>query len=56
MTPTNTAKAVPNWREEDHIYSWTRFWVPETGAINLSDGGFLLDPTDLALSTLGGPQ
>src|ERR1700737_1597542 len=49
MTPTNAAKAVPNRLEDDHIYGWTRFWVPETGTINLSDGGVLLDPTDLVL-------
>jgi hypothetical protein len=48
MTPTNAAEAAPSHREDDHIYRWTRFWVPETGTINLSDGGFLLDPTDLA--------
>jgi hypothetical protein len=56
MTPTNTAKAAPNCREDGHIYGWTRFWVPETGTINLSDGGFLLDPTDLVLrSHVSGP-
>jgi hypothetical protein len=56
MTPTPTANAAPNCREDDHIYGWTRFWVPETGTINLSDGGFLLDPTDLALrSHVSGP-
>ena len=49
MMPTNAAKAAPNRREDDHIYGWTRFWVPETGTINLSDGGFLLDPIDLVL-------
>lgn len=25
-------------------YSWKRFWCPREGMINLSDGGFLLDP------------
>ena len=49
MTPTNTAKAAPNCRQDGHIYGWTRFSVPETGTINLSDGGFLVDPTDLVL-------
>jgi hypothetical protein len=29
------------------IYNWQRFWVPRTGTINLSDGGFLVDPTSL---------
>src|SRR5438067_97981 len=24
---------------------WQRFWVPRTGSIDLSDGGFLVDPT-----------
>ena len=56
MTPTHTAKAAPNCRVDDHIYGWTRFWVPETGTINLSDGGFLLDPTDLVRrSHVSGP-
>lgn len=26
------------------IYNWKRFWCPRTGRINLSDGGYLLDP------------
>jgi hypothetical protein len=25
-------------------YAWQRFWVPRDGVIDLSDGGFLLDP------------
>jgi len=29
------------------IYNWQRFWVPRTGTIDLSDGGFLVDPTSL---------
>lgn len=28
----------------DLTYSWQRFWVPPEGSIDLSDGGFLLDP------------
>ena len=54
-TPTNTTKAAPNRQEDENIYSWTRFWVPETGTINLSDGGFLLDPTDWVSSRLTAP-
>ena len=27
----------------------TRFWVPRTGAVDLSDGGFLADPTQMVL-------
>jgi hypothetical protein len=27
-------------------YAWQRFWVPQGGIIDLSDGGFLVDPTD----------
>ena len=34
------------------IYPWARFWVPRDGVIDLSDGGFLRDPTDW----LAGPQ
>jgi hypothetical protein len=26
------------------IYPWKRFWCPREGKIDLSDGGFLLDP------------
>jgi predicted NACHT family NTPase len=26
-------------------FQWQRFWVPRTGSIDLSDGGFLTDPT-----------
>ncbi len=26
------------------IYAWRRFWVPRDGVLDLSDGGFLLDP------------
>jgi hypothetical protein len=33
-------------------YPWPRFWVPRDGVIDLSDGGFLRDPTDW----LAGPQ
>ena len=28
-------------------FRWQRFWVPRTGTIDLSDGGFLHDPTQL---------
>jgi hypothetical protein len=28
-------------------FEWQRFWIPRTGSIDLSDGGFLSDPTDL---------
>jgi hypothetical protein len=28
-------------------FNWQRFWVPRTGTIDLSDGGFLVDPTNL---------
>jgi predicted NACHT family NTPase len=31
------------------IYDWQRFWVPRTGTVDLSDGGFLADPTSLLL-------
>jgi hypothetical protein len=27
------------------LFEWQRFWVPRTGSIDLSDGGFLVDPT-----------
>lgn len=28
------------------MFEWQRFWVPRTGTIDLSDGGFLIDPTN----------
>ena len=27
-------------------YDWRRFWIPQTGALDLSDAGFLRDPVD----------
>ena len=30
----------------EQTYPWQRFWVPHDGTIDLSDGGFLRDPTD----------
>jgi hypothetical protein len=30
----------------DLTYAWPRFWVPRDGSINLSDAGFLRDPTE----------
>ena len=27
------------------MFRWQQFWVPRTGTIDLSDGGFLVDPT-----------
>lgn len=28
------------------IYDWPRFWIPQTGILDLSDAGFLRDPSD----------
>ena len=28
------------------VYEWTRFWIPQTGILDLSDAGFLRDPED----------
>lgn len=28
----------------EHIYKWKRFWCPQSGGINLDDGGFLFNP------------
>jgi predicted NACHT family NTPase len=25
-------------------YKWKRFWCPQSGSINLGDGGYLVDP------------
>jgi len=30
-------------------YNWQRFWIARTGTVDLSDGGFLVDPTNLLL-------
>jgi hypothetical protein len=37
----------------ERIYPWPRFWVPQDGVIDLSDGGFLRDPTDWLAGTRG---
>jgi predicted NACHT family NTPase len=37
-------------------FQWQRFWVPRTGSIDLSDGGFLADPTHLFASNRTGAQ
>ena len=37
----------------ERIYPWPRFWVPQDGIIDLSDGGFLRDPTDWLAGTRG---
>jgi hypothetical protein len=39
-TPSNSATA-PTKR----VYSWERFWISRDGIVDLSDGGFLVDPT-----------
>lgn len=36
-------------------YPWPQFWVPQHGVIDLSDGGFLRDPTDW-LAGIRGPM
>ena len=28
------------------VYEWPRFWIPQTGILDLSDAGFLRDPLD----------
>ncbi len=37
----------------DLVYPWSRFWVPRAGTIDLSDAGFLRDPTDGLAGRLG---
>jgi hypothetical protein len=32
-------------------YDWQRFWIPQTGVLDLSDGGFLRDPVGDHLRT-----
>ncbi len=48
MNPTNAARAADRQKQTEN-FNWTRFWVPDTGIVDLSDGGFLRDPTDLFL-------
>ena len=38
------------------VFRWQRFWVPRTASIDLSDGGFLVDPTLPFATTLIGPR
>jgi hypothetical protein len=28
------------------LYDWPRYWIPQTGILDLSDAGFLRDPVD----------
>lgn len=37
-------------------YPWARFWVPRDGIVNLSDAGFLLDPSEYPLQSPGAVQ
>lgn len=37
----------------DPTYRWPRFWVPPDGTIDLSDAGFLRDPTEWLARPLG---
>jgi hypothetical protein len=37
----------------ERIYPWPRFWVPQDGVTDLSDGGFLRDTTDWLAGTRG---
>ena len=32
--------------DRDARYDWPRFWVAQTGILDLSDAGFLRDPVD----------
>jgi hypothetical protein len=34
------------FRDRDIRYDWQRFWIPQTGVLDLSDAGFLPDPVD----------
>ncbi len=39
-SPSNSATAPTKL-----VYSWERFWISRDGIVDLSDGGFLVDPT-----------
>jgi hypothetical protein len=36
---------VPHQSATSHDYGWERFWVSRDGHLDLSDAGFLVDPT-----------
>lgn len=38
-------------QRRDAHFAWQRFWVERSGSINLSDGGFLIDPTTMLSGT-----
>lgn len=42
--------------DDKPVFRWQRFWVPRTASIDLSDGGFLVDPTLPFATTLIGPR
>lgn len=53
ITPFSNAAG---WADKPRFH-WERFWVPRTGLVDLSDGGFLLDPTHFGLrSSVSGAQ
>src|SRR5580692_4115557 len=39
------APGVSQVENANPVYDWQRFWVARTGMLDLSDGGFLADPT-----------
>jgi len=53
---TQDGSGTKSWRGSDLIYPWPRFWVSRDGAIDLSDAGFLRDPTEYRAQSLGPVQ
>ena len=45
---TSTAPSTP---PGDVRYDWRRFWIAQTGILDLSDAGFLRDPEDYSFDT-----
>jgi hypothetical protein len=37
---------MPQAANQPTTYAWSRFWIPLGGPFDLSDAGFLSDPTD----------
>jgi hypothetical protein len=37
---------MPQATKQQRPYAWSRFWIPVGGSLDLSDAGFLSDPSN----------
>jgi hypothetical protein len=53
---TNRASSYSGGANAKPTHDWQRFWISRTGTLDLSDGGFLVDPTRLPRSSGTDPR